>query len=79
MNNKCLYCKGQLEERPGTRIQEYEGHWYIIENLAALVCRQCGESFYTPHAHDHVVDLITGGTEPVRMESVAVMDASKAS
>jgi YgiT-type zinc finger domain-containing protein len=73
-----MYCKGQLEERLVTRVQEHEGHWYIIENLSALVCRQCGEMFYTPQAHDRVVDLITGGAVPVRMESVAVMDASKA-
>ena len=79
MNNECMYCKGHLEERLVTRVQEYEGQWYIIENLPALVCRQCGEIFYTPQAHDRVVDLITGGAEPVRMESVAVMDASKAS
>lgn len=79
MNDECLYCKGQLEKRLVTRVQEFEGHWYIIENLPALVCRQCGETFYTPEAHDRVLDLITGGTEPIRMEAVAVMDASKAS
>jgi YgiT-type zinc finger domain-containing protein len=74
-----MYCKGQLEERLVTRVQEYEGHWYIIENLPALVCRQCGEMFQPPQAHDRVIDLITGGAEPVRMESVPVMDASQAS
>lgn len=79
MNNACMYCKGQLEEHLVNRVQEHEAHWYIIENLPALVCRQCGEVFYTPQAHDRVVDLITGAAEPVRMESVAVMDASQAS
>jgi YgiT-type zinc finger domain-containing protein len=71
-----MYCKGQLEDRQVTRVQEFEGHWYIIENLPALVCRQCGETFYTPQSHDRVIELITGGTEPVRIESVAVLDAS---
>jgi YgiT-type zinc finger domain-containing protein len=79
MNDECLFCKGQLEEGTVTRVQEYDGHWYIIENLPALVCRQCGETFYTPQAHDRVIDLITGSTKPVRVKSVAVMDASKAS
>ena len=73
--NTCLVCKGQLEERRITRLQEYNGRWYMIENLPALVCRQCGETYYRPDAHDRVIDLITGGTEPVRMESVAVLDA----
>lgn len=77
--NECLYCKAQLEERFVTRFQEYQGRWYIIENLPALVCPQCGATFYTPQAHDRVIDLITGDADPVHVESVAVMDASKAS
>lgn len=77
--NECRICRGQLQERRVTRVQEYKGHWYIIENLPALVCNQCGETYYTPEAHDRVIDLITGEVEPVRMESVAVLDASKAS
>jgi YgiT-type zinc finger domain-containing protein len=76
--SKCLYCKGELEDRRITRVQEYEQHWYIIENLPALVCRQCGETYFTPEAHDRVIDLITGGAQPVRLEAVAVLDASAA-
>ncbi|MBL8154938.1 MAG: YgiT-type zinc finger protein [Anaerolineae bacterium] len=59
-----------------TRMQEYGGHWVLIENLPALVCQQCGETYYTPQAHDRVIDLITGGAEPVGVETVAVLDAS---
>lgn len=72
----CLLCKGKLEPQLVTRVQEYDGHWYMIKNLPALVCRQCGETYYTPAAHDRVIDLITGDAEPVRLESIAVLDAS---
>lgn len=71
----CRICKGELASRNVTRLQEYEGQWYIIENLPALVCQQCGEIYYTPAAHDRVIDLITGGAKPVRVEQVAVLDA----
>jgi YgiT-type zinc finger domain-containing protein len=74
--NECLVCKGKLHEQQVTRMQEYGGHWYLIENLPAWVCDQCGETYYTPHAHDRVIDLITGGAAPVRVETVAVLDAS---
>ena len=74
--NECLICKGHLEEKLTTRLQQYAGHWYMIENLPALVCSQCGEIYYTPDAHDHVVDLITGEASPVRFETVAVLDAT---
>ena len=79
MNEECLFCKGRLQKQLVTRVQEFEGHWYIIENLPAMVCSQCGETFYTPDAHDRVLDLIAGGIEPIRMEVVAVVDTSKAS
>lgn len=74
--NECRICKGQLAEQLVTRVQEYNGHWYIIENLPALVCRQCGETYFTPQTHDRVIDLITRGATPVRIEQVAVLDAS---
>ena len=74
--NKCHICKGHVEERLVTRLQEYNGQWYIIENLPALVCNQCGETYYTPQAHDRVIDLISGEIKPVRIESVAVLDAT---
>lgn len=73
----CRYCGGQLEAQRVTRLQRYEGHWYLIENVPALVCRQCGEQYFTPDAHDLVVDLISGGEEPVRTETVAVYDAER--
>ena len=76
--NECLYCKGQLEERRVSRMQQYQGRWYLIENVPALVCRQCGEIFYTPQAHDLVLALVQGATQPVRVERLAVLDASTA-
>ena len=77
--NECLYCKGALEERRVTRLQEYNGHWYILENLPALVCRQCGETYFTPAVHDWVLETVQSNRQPVREEIVQVYDASKAS
>ncbi|MCU0480420.1 MAG: YgiT-type zinc finger protein [Anaerolineae bacterium] len=74
--NDCLICKGHLDEQHITRLQQYQGRWFIIENVPALVCSQCGEVYYTPDAHDHVIDLLTSQTSPVRFETVAVLDAT---
>lgn len=73
----CRYCRGELEEKRITRVQEYQGRWYVIENVPALVCRQCGETFFTPATHDLVVRLITGQGHPVRTEIIEVFDASE--
>ena len=76
--NECLYCKGHLEEKRVSRVQEYHGQWYLIENVPALVCRQCGEKYYTPSSHDLVLRLVKAGKQPVRTETLAVLDASAA-
>ena len=75
---KCLSCGGHLEAQRVTRLQQYEGRWILIENVPAMVCRQCGEQYFTPDVRDLVVDLITKGGEPARVESVAVYDAAVA-
>jgi YgiT-type zinc finger domain-containing protein len=77
--DECLYCKGTLEEKFVTRMQEYKGRWFLIENLPALVCRQCGETYFTPQSHQLVLRLVREGVQPVRIEQLNVLDASKAS
>ncbi|MEZ4670379.1 MAG: YgiT-type zinc finger protein [Anaerolineae bacterium] len=79
MEQTCMFCGGHLEEKFVTRLQEYQGHWYIVENVPALVCEQCGEQFFSPAAHDLVVKLITGNAEPARLETIKVYDAKIAS
>ena len=74
-DHECLYCDGHLEAQLVTRLQSYQGRWVVIENVPALVCRQCGERFYTPQAHDLVVSLLTGHAAPTRTEVVQVYDA----
>jgi YgiT-type zinc finger domain-containing protein len=74
--DECRSCKAQLEEQLVSRVQEYKGRWFLIENLPALVCRQCGETYYTPQAHSRVLQLVREGAEPMRIETLAVLDAS---
>ena len=73
---RCLYCEGHLEMRRVNRLQQYQNHWVIIENLPALVCTQCGERYYTPLVHDLVVELISGKTRPERTEVINIYDAA---
>lgn len=51
----CHRCSGKLKSATTTRFQEYEGEWFVFENLPALICEQCGEVYYTPETHDVVV------------------------
>jgi len=79
MMQECHYCKGNLEEKQVSRVQHYNEQWFLIENVPALVCVQCGEMFYTPQSHDLVLKLLQEMTQPDRVEPLNVLDASKAS
>lgn len=79
MKEKCLYCKGSLVEKFIDRVQQYDDHWYLIENVPALVCTQCGETYFTAEAHDLVLRLVQSKQPPTRTEQLDVIDASKAS
>lgn len=73
--DECLYCKGHLEEKLVSRVQAYKGRWFLIENLPALVCSQCGETSYTPQAHSSVLRLVRERTAPVCVEKPDVFNA----
>lgn len=76
-DHTCHYCGGHLEEKQVTRLQKYEGKWFVIENLPALVCSQCGEQFFTPAAHDLVIQVLQNDLKPTRIENIPVFDAAK--
>lgn len=47
MNNLCVFCGGEIQEKVVTVVKEYRGEIFIVENVPAGVCRQCGEREYT--------------------------------
>jgi len=69
----CRYCDGTLEAQKVSRLQRYNDEWVILENVPALVCSQCGEIYYTPQTHDHILDTLES-SEPTRMTEVSVFD-----
>lgn len=75
--HQCHICQGRLEERTVSRVQEYQGRYVLIENLPALVCTHCGETYFTPAAHDRVVALLQGDAAPVRVVELPVYDAAR--
>lgn len=77
METKCDWCRGELQFQRVSRLQEYYGQWYKIENLPAMVCEQCGETYFTPQAHDKVLSIVQSGILPKRTELLQVFDAQE--
>ena len=43
----CFYCKGDTEQRLKTHAATLDSSVIIIKNVPALVCKQCGEVYFS--------------------------------
>lgn len=56
--------------------QEYEGHFYIIENVPARVCKQCGEIIISEPVAEKIQELVWSGVKLKRTEQVPVYEVA---
>lgn len=74
---KCTFCGGELEERVVTHPQSYQGKIYILENVPAEVCSQCGEVLLRPEILERMQQLVWSGVAPGRITEVPVYDLAE--
>lgn len=70
---KCYFCKGPLRVRRIEHMHEWGGKRFLIRNVRAEVCRQCGEVFLSP-ATLKAIDRVVAKEQPKEHVSVAVFD-----
>jgi len=61
--NKCSVCKGNLIYKKITYTQELEGKVYVVNDVPALVCSQCGEQYLSPETVDKIQKVIEKGEQ----------------
>lgn len=61
--NKCSVCKGNLISKKITYTQELEGKVYVVSDVPALVCSQCGEQYLSPETVDEIQKVIEKGEQ----------------
>ncbi len=70
ITNKCSVCGAQLKEKKIAYTQELEGKVYVVSDVPAQVCPQCGEQYLSPDTVDRIQGVIEKGeqgkTKPVR-------------
>ncbi len=74
---KCPFCGGGLANKTITYPQEYQGRIYILENVPAGVCSQCGEVLLSPGMVDKVQQLVWSSAEPTRTVETPVYDLAE--
>ena len=61
----CPFCKGRVEH-----VHRWDGELYILRNVPADVCSQCGEVFFGPDALKSMDDVVTKNAQPEGHRSV---------
>ena len=60
----CYHCRGEMIEQKTTFMYEDNGEFWIIRNVPAYVCTQCGEKEYTQGTTRRILALLSQPPRP---------------
>ena len=69
----CAYCGGEVLECVQRVDYRLHGQLYILEGVAAGVCQQCGELFFTAEVARQMESTVTELTGPVETVPIPVI------
>jgi YgiT-type zinc finger domain-containing protein len=72
---KCDFCQGSTKPRRVKKHHRYQGHLYVVENVTAEVCQECGERYFHASTLDAIDNLLAGKhtvKETLRVEVVSL-------
>jgi YgiT-type zinc finger domain-containing protein len=72
---KCEFCGGDTVRRPVRKHHWLEGRLYIVENVQAEVCRECGERYFHATTLDKIDRLIRNNHAVKETLTVEVLTA----
>ena len=67
----CEFCGGETISRRVRKIHWFQGRLYIVDDVEAEVCRECGERYYHARTLDAIDQLLESGC-PVIKEQLQV-------
>lgn len=56
----CDLCQGRTRSRRVTKYHQYKRRLFVIENVPAEVCRECGERYYHATTLDAIDRMLEG-------------------
>lgn len=72
MMDRCPFCKGAIKQRRVEHVHRWKDALYILKNVPAEVCSQCGETFFAPQTLNAFDSIVARGREPEEVRSVPV-------
>ncbi|KAA3662099.1 MAG: type II toxin-antitoxin system MqsA family antitoxin [Calditrichaeota bacterium] len=71
---KCVICGGKLQNQKVTFVYDHDNEYFLVENVPAEVCAQCGEKTYNPEVTDRLMHLFRKKLRPEKTVEVPVFD-----
>ncbi len=71
----CEFCEGETVEKKVKRFHWYNKQLYIVENVPALVCVECGERYFHAQVLDEIDTMLAADhevTERIEVEVVTL-------
>ncbi|OGP46793.1 MAG: hypothetical protein A3K30_07020 [Deltaproteobacteria bacterium RBG_13_51_10] len=72
---KCEFCDSETSKKRVKKQHWLKGKLYIVENVEAEVCRQCGERYFHATTLDRIDKLVSGDHSVKAVLSVEVVSA----
>ncbi len=72
--SRCHCCGGELVEQLTTFLYEENGQVWIIRNVPAFVCKQCGEKEYSQETTHRILSFLKQPPRPVDIIHVPAYD-----
>ena len=67
----CEFCGGQTAKKKVRKVHWFKRRLYIIDDVEAAVCQECGERYYHATTLD-AIDLLLESGQPVVKEHLRV-------
>ncbi len=65
--------KEKMKDIKTTYTLEYEGRYYVVENVPARICEETGDEFYAPETVEHIQKIIRS-VKPLRVMETPVYE-----
>ncbi len=72
---KCEFCNSETRTKKVRKQHWLKGKLYIVENVDAVVCKECGERYFHASTLDKIDDMISNEHEVKEVLTVEVLTA----
>jgi len=70
---KCEFCNSETTRKKVRKSHWFKGSLYIVEDVVAQVCKECGERYFHAKTLDEIDKKISGKHEIKELLSVEVL------